>query len=85
MTEFHSQLINKARHLFPSLRDIDLSRYLQHSRSTSAYDAVMLLFSTLHEAYKSRTTPSDPNSTIPSEVALQLLAKTMVYTYLRII
>ena len=43
MTEFYSQLVIKAKQLFPSLSDLDLSRYLQHSRATSAYDAVMLL------------------------------------------
>ena len=43
MSELNSQLINKTRRLLPSLSDVDLSRYLQHSRATSAYDAVILL------------------------------------------
>ena len=43
MTQFYSQLVIKAKQLFPSLTNVNYSRYLQHSRATSAYDAVMLL------------------------------------------
>ena len=43
MGEFHSQLVSKARDLFPSLTEEDLEPYLLRSRATSAYDAVTLL------------------------------------------